>query len=94
MKPRLQVMKFGGTSVGDAACIARSAQIIAKATKTGDRYRMEVTEEGLYAALEQLRGGGARILAVAQVKPSLEEYFMHLVEADRAQAAAVEVSGK
>ncbi len=27
MKPRLQVMKFGGTSVGDAACIARTAQI-------------------------------------------------------------------
>src|SRR6202521_5669001 len=33
MKPRLQVMKFGGTSVGDAACIARAAQIIAKAAR-------------------------------------------------------------
>src|SRR6266481_7254275 len=33
MKARLQVMKFGGTSVGDAACIARTAQIIAKAAK-------------------------------------------------------------
>src|SRR5882724_13363881 len=33
MKPLLQVMKFGGTSVGDAACIARTAQIIAKAAK-------------------------------------------------------------
>src|SRR3989454_6609161 len=33
MKPRLQVMKFGGTSVGDADCIARTAQIIAKAAK-------------------------------------------------------------
>src|SRR6266581_9116136 len=33
MKPRLQVMKFGGTSVGDAACIARTAQIVAKAAK-------------------------------------------------------------
>jgi aspartate kinase len=31
MKPRLQVMKFGGTSVGDAACVARTAQIIAAA---------------------------------------------------------------
>jgi len=28
------------------------------------------------------------------VKATLEEYFMDLVEADRAQAAAVEVSGK
>src|SRR6266481_2547036 len=33
MKPRLQVMKFGGTSVGDASCIARTAEIIAKAAK-------------------------------------------------------------
>jgi ABC-2 type transport system ATP-binding protein len=68
--------------------------ILAKATKTGDRYRLQVAEEELYAALEQLRGAGAKILSVAQVKASLEEYFMHLIEADRAQAAAVEVSGK
>jgi ABC-2 type transport system ATP-binding protein len=68
--------------------------VIAKATKTGDRYRLQVSEEELYAALEQLRGAGAKILSVAQVKASLEEYFMHLIEADRAQAAAVEVSGK
>jgi ABC-2 type transport system ATP-binding protein len=68
--------------------------IVAKATKTGDRYRLQVAEEELYASLEQLRGAGARILSVAQVKASLEEYFMHLIEADRAQAAAVEVSGK
>jgi ABC-2 type transport system ATP-binding protein len=73
---------------------ASPAAIIAKATKTGDRYRMQVSEEELYAALEQLRGVGAKILSVAQVKASLEEYFMHLIEADRAQAAAVEVSGK
>ena len=33
MKPRLQVMKFGGTSVGDASCIARTAQIVARAAK-------------------------------------------------------------
>src|SRR6266566_3896524 len=36
MKPRLQVMKFGGTSVGDASCIARTAQIIAKAGNAGE----------------------------------------------------------
>jgi len=33
MKLRLQVMKFGGTSVGDASCIARTARIIARAAK-------------------------------------------------------------
>lgn len=76
------------------ADVTSAAAILAKATKTGDRYRMQVPEEKLYAALEELRGAGAKILSVAQVKASLEEYFMHLIEADRAQGAAVEVSGK
>jgi ABC-2 type transport system ATP-binding protein len=71
-----------------------AAGIIAKATKTGDRYRLQVPEEELYPALEQLRAVGAKILSVAQVKASLEEYFMNLIQADRAQASAVEVSGK
>jgi bifunctional aspartokinase / homoserine dehydrogenase 1 len=35
MKRQLQVMKFGGTSVGDAACIARTAKIIAQAARAG-----------------------------------------------------------
>src|SRR6266478_2329784 len=35
MKSALQVMKFGGTSVGDAACIARAAQIITEAARGG-----------------------------------------------------------
>jgi ABC-2 type transport system ATP-binding protein len=78
-------LPVGGTSAG---------AVVAKATKTGDRYRLRIVEEELYASLEQLRAAGARILSVAQVKPSLEEYFMHMIEADRAQAAAVEVSGK
>jgi bifunctional aspartokinase / homoserine dehydrogenase 1 len=33
MRTGLQVMKFGGTSVGNAECIARAAQIIASATR-------------------------------------------------------------
>ena len=33
-------------------------------------------------------------VSVTQIKPTLEEYFLHLVEKDRAQAAAIEVSGK
>ncbi|MFI5092090.1 MAG: ABC transporter ATP-binding protein [Candidatus Acidiferrales bacterium] len=71
-----------------------AAALVAKATKTGDRYRMQVTEQELYAAMERLHEAGAKVLSVAQLKASLEEYFMHLVEADRAQGAAVEVSGK
>src|ERR1700722_19774365 len=35
MSARLQVMKFGGTSVGDAACMARTAQIIAESARAG-----------------------------------------------------------
>jgi ABC-2 type transport system ATP-binding protein len=73
---------------------AMATALLGKATKTGSRYRMQVGEGDLYSTLEQLHEAGAKILAVAQVKASLEEYFMHLVEADRAQAAAVEVSGK
>src|SRR6476659_222024 len=33
MTQKLQVMKFGGTSVGDPTCIRRSAQIVATAAK-------------------------------------------------------------
>jgi len=73
---------------------ASRAPLLSKATRTGDVYRMQVGEEDLYAAIEQLRAAGARILSVTQVKATLEEFFMNLVEADRAQAAAVEVSGK
>jgi len=71
-----------------------AAELLAKATRTGDRYRLQVPEAELYATLERLRGAKTRILSVTQVKASLEEYFMDLVGADRAQAAAVEVSGK
>ncbi|HMI51039.1 MAG TPA: ABC transporter ATP-binding protein [Candidatus Saccharimonadales bacterium] len=71
-----------------------AAGLLSKATRTGDRFRLHVAEEELYGAIDQLRSAGARILSVVQVKPSLEEYFMHLVEAGRAQASAVEVSGK
>jgi aspartokinase/homoserine dehydrogenase 1 len=35
MKARLQVMKFGGTSLGDASCLARTAQIIAQGARSG-----------------------------------------------------------
>src|SRR5467141_400985 len=33
MKSKVQVMKFGGTSVGDASCIARAARIVAQAAR-------------------------------------------------------------
>src|SRR5438876_2507459 len=71
-----------------------NAPLLSKATRTGECYRLQVAEEELYASIEQLRAAGARILSVAQVKATLEEFFTNLVEADRAQASAVEVSEK
>jgi ABC-2 type transport system ATP-binding protein len=71
-----------------------ASAMLAKATRTGDRYRLHVEEAELYAALDQLHAVNAKILSVTQVKPSLEEYFMHLVAADRAQASAIEVHAK
>ena len=73
---------------------AKPGALVSRATRTGERYRLQVAEGDLYATMEQLRVAGAKVLSVTQVAATLEEYFMHLVEADRVQAAAVEVSGK
>ena len=73
---------------------AQSAAVCAKASKSGTRFALRVPEDALYAAIEELQNAGAKIAAVSQIKPTLEEYFLHLVAKDRAQAAAVEVSEK
>ena len=73
---------------------AKRFPLLERATRTGERYRVEVSEAELYGALDELKSAGARILSVAQIKQTLEEFFMNLVETDRAQASAVEVSGK
>jgi ABC-2 type transport system ATP-binding protein len=87
-------MKTQGMEIEFALADLGSLPLLAKAAKTGAHYRLQVAEEELYAAMEQLRGAGARIISVSQIKATLEDFFMNLVEADRAQAAAVEVSGK
>jgi ABC-2 type transport system ATP-binding protein len=68
--------------------------ILAKATPSGTRHCLQVPENGLNHALDALRQAGAKIVSVTQIKPTLEDYFMNQVAASRAQAAAVEVSGK
>ncbi|HXH67954.1 MAG TPA: ABC transporter ATP-binding protein [Candidatus Limnocylindrales bacterium] len=78
----------------ELSATAGNLPLLEKATRTGERHRVQLPEEELYAALEALKGAGARVLSVAQLKPTLEEYFMGLVEADRAQASAIEVSEK
>jgi ABC-2 type transport system ATP-binding protein len=76
------------------AADGRKPALLAKATQTGEYYRVQLPEEQLNGALDELKSAGARIVSVAQLKPSLEEFFMNLVDKDRAQAAAVEVHGK
>jgi len=71
----------------------KNLPLLARATRTGECFRLQASEEEMYGAIEHLRAAGARILSVTQIKPTLEEFFMNLVEADRAQANAVEVSG-
>ena len=74
--------------------VALPEKVRAQVTKSGAGYRMSISESELYAAMEELRVAGARITSLAQIKPTLEDFFMELVGQDRAQAAAVEVSGK
>src|SRR5499427_7755011 len=71
-----------------------AAMLLKGATKTGDRYRIETPEEALFDVLGQLRGAGARILSVAPIKPTLEDYFLKLIGPEGARAAAIEVSEK
>src|SRR5258707_14285503 len=51
MKSALQVMKFGGTSVGDAAFIARAAQIITEAARAGKCVSVVSVMGGVYICL-------------------------------------------
>ena len=73
---------------------AMAGRFLGNATKSGGGYRLSVAEKELYAALDELDAAGAKVIAVTQIKPTLEDFFMELVSQDRAQAAAVEVSGK
>ena len=69
-------------------------RICAKAARSGASFRMSVDEAELYATMEELRGAAAKVISVTQIKPTLEDFFLELVGTDRAQAAAIEVSGK
>lgn len=70
-------------------CLLPSA-LAAHATKMGERFRVEVPEEQLYPALEELRSCEARILSVAPLRPTLEDYFLKLVARDKARPQPAE----
>jgi ABC-2 type transport system ATP-binding protein len=53
-------------------------------TQTGDRYRGQVPEADLYAALDRLRQCRAHIVSVTRIRPSLEDFFFGLVEKSKA----------
>src|SRR3984885_9963277 len=65
-----------------------------RATKIGAHYRVEVAEEKLYGSIDQLRQCGARILSVALMRPTLEDYFFRLIDKGKAASHAVEVNSR
>lgn len=73
---------------GSALPAALSGEI----TRIGDRYRAQVPEKELYGAMERLQAVQARIISVAQVKPTLEDFFVRLVGGKQGPHA-VDVSG-
>jgi ABC-2 type transport system ATP-binding protein len=68
------------------------ASLTARATPIGQRYRMQVPETELYTVLDQLRASSARILSVAPVRPTLEDYFLGLVSRKQATSHEIEAN--
>jgi ABC-2 type transport system ATP-binding protein len=66
--------------------------ITARAVAIGQRYQMQVPESELYEILDLLRSASARILSIAPVRPTLEDYFFRLVGREQATSHAVEVN--
>lgn len=69
-------------------------ELAQRAAPVGGRYRLDLPEAELYATLEQLRGCNARILSVTPLRPTLEDYFLRLVERQPQSAAPVEVHAR
>jgi bifunctional aspartokinase / homoserine dehydrogenase 1 len=78
MSARLQVMKFGGTSVGNAECIARAAKIISEGARQGRCVAVVsamsgVTNRLIEAAKTAQTGNGAATVAAMDVLRSQHE---------------------
>jgi ABC-2 type transport system ATP-binding protein len=71
--------------------VAVPTGLAAKATNTGNRYRVEVPEADLYAAVEQLKLANAKILSVTPLRASLEDYFFKLVGKGQYAPHSIEV---
>jgi aspartokinase/homoserine dehydrogenase 1 len=78
MKPHLQVMKFGGTSVGDASCITRVAEIVAKASRVGPLVVVVSAMSGVTNRLIEAATcseTGDRVRAVELLEALREQHF-------------------
>jgi aspartokinase/homoserine dehydrogenase 1 len=76
MNTRLQVMKFGGTSVGDASCIARTAKIIADGAR----------QSGCVAVVSAMSGVTNRLIdAAKKAQAGAASEATTVIEALRAQ---------
>ncbi len=84
MKDRARVMKFGGTSVGNAECIGRVAEIVAEAAREGAPVVAVVSAMGgvtnrLIAAARDAEKGDAE--AAAELAESLRGQHAEAIEA-------------
>jgi bifunctional aspartokinase / homoserine dehydrogenase 1 len=92
MSARLQVMKFGGTSVGNAECIARAAKIVAEGAKQGRCVAVVsamsgVTNRLIEAAKTAKSGNGSAATAAMEVLRSQHEAALtSLVKSEEARA--------
>src|SRR5215469_11048320 len=94
MKTRLRVMKFGGTSVGDAACIARTAQIIAKGAAEGRCVAVVsamsgVTNRLIEAAKSAQTGNAKEAASLIDALQAQHESALEALLEDDAEKAAV-----
>src|SRR5215468_4087725 len=93
MTEKLQVMKFGGTSVGDATCIRRSAQIVATVAKGGPVVvsAMSGVTNRLIEAANRAKGGD-RQAGKALCESLRKQHFEALaaLAADKAGSATVQ----
>ena len=94
MKPKLQVMKFGGTSVGDAACIARAAEIIAQVSPAGHCVAVVsamsgVTNRLIEAAHHAQAGNSALAEGVMDALREQHEPALKTLLADEKKCAAI-----
>lgn len=94
MNKRLRVMKFGGTSVGDAACIARTAQIIAKGAAEGRCVAVVsamsgVTNRLIEAAKSAQTGNGKEAACLVDAMQAQHESALEALLEDKNERAGV-----